>query len=67
VGKTGLKQKEWKQAASRGRILRGILQNIPETWEVRDSRYSKGGTLDEMPYSGHLVKWRERIYRAHLQ
>ena len=29
----------------------GIL-NVPETWEVRDSQDSKGGTLDEMPYSG---------------
>ena len=28
------------------------LQNAPDTWEVRDSRDSKGGTLDEMPYSG---------------
>jgi hypothetical protein len=31
---------------------RGTLQNVPETWEVRDSQNSKGGTLDEMPYSG---------------
>ena len=30
----------------------GTLQNAPETWEVRDSQDSKGGTLDEMPYSG---------------
>ena len=29
-----------------------IPQNAPETWEVRDSQDSKGGTLDEMPYSG---------------
>ena len=28
------------------------LQNAPETWEVRDSQDSKGGTLDEMPNSG---------------
>jgi hypothetical protein len=28
------------------------LQNVPETWEVRDSQDSKGGTLDEMPNSG---------------
>jgi hypothetical protein len=27
------------------------LQNVPETWEVRDSQDSKGGTLDEMPNS----------------
>jgi hypothetical protein len=29
----------------------GIVQNAPETWEVRDSQDSKGGTLDEMPDS----------------
>jgi hypothetical protein len=29
----------------------GTLQNAPETWEVRDSQESKGGTLNEMPYS----------------
>jgi hypothetical protein len=29
----------------------GTLQNVPETLEVRDSQDSKGGTLDEMPYS----------------
>jgi len=29
-----------------------ILQNVPETWEVRDSQDSKRGTIDEMPYSG---------------
>jgi len=28
------------------------LQNVPETWEVRDSQDTKWGTLDEMPYSG---------------
>ena len=28
------------------------LQNLPETWDVRDSQDSKGGTLDEMPYIG---------------
>jgi hypothetical protein len=28
----------------------GTLQNIPETWEVRDSQDSKA--LDKMPYSG---------------
>ena len=27
------------------------LQNALETWEVRDSQDSKGGTLDEMPNS----------------
>jgi hypothetical protein len=38
------------------------LQNAPETWEVRNSQDSKGGTLDEMPNS------RERgTYRTHLQ
>jgi hypothetical protein len=30
----------------------GTLQNVPETWEVGDSQDSKGGTLDEMSYSG---------------
>ena len=30
----------------------GTLQNVPETWKVRDSQDSKEGTLDEMPYSG---------------
>jgi hypothetical protein len=29
-----------------------MLQNVPETCELRDSQDSKGGTLDEMPYSG---------------
>ena len=32
-------------------MLGTTLQNIPETWEVRDSQDSKGGTLDEMPDS----------------
>lgn len=27
------------------------LQNVPETWELRDSQDSKGVTLDEMPSS----------------
>jgi hypothetical protein len=31
---------------------RGDLQNVLESWEVRDSQDSKGGTLDEMPSSG---------------
>jgi hypothetical protein len=30
----------------------GTLQNVPKTWEVRDSQDSKRGTLDEMPYTG---------------
>ena len=29
----------------------GIPQSAPETWEVRDSQDSKGGTFDEMPES----------------
>jgi hypothetical protein len=29
----------------------GTLQNASETWEVRDSQDSKGGTLDEIPDS----------------
>ena len=28
-----------------------MLQNAQETWEVRDSQDSKGGTLDKMPDS----------------
>jgi hypothetical protein len=40
-----------KHATSGGRRL-GILQNVPETWEVRYSQDSKRGTLDEMPYIG---------------
>ena len=32
-------------------VCGGTLQNVPETWEVRDSQDSKGGTLDEMPDS----------------
>ena len=31
----------------------GTFQNVPETWEVRDSQDSKGKTLDKkMPYNG---------------
>jgi hypothetical protein len=30
----------------------GTLQNVPDTWEVRESQDSKGWTLDEMHYSG---------------
>ena len=26
--------------------------NVPVSWEVRDSQDSKGGTLDEVVYSG---------------
>ena len=37
-------KKECKQAASENRGCR-------ETWEVRDSQDSKGGTLEEMPDS----------------
>ena len=28
--------------------VRGTLQNAPETWGLRDSQDSKGGTLHEM-------------------
>jgi hypothetical protein len=31
---------------------RVYLYKVPETQEVRESQDSKGGTLDEMPYSG---------------
>ena len=33
------------------RLRGGTLQKAPNTWEVRDSWDSKGGTLDEMSYS----------------
>jgi len=36
------------QEAGGGRTL----QNAPETWEMRESQDSKGGTLDKMPNSG---------------
>ena len=56
------------------------LQNVPETWEVRDSQDSKGGTLDEMPDSrerelieltsnrktGHQVRDGVAIPQSHL-
>ena len=56
------------------------LQNAPETWEVRDSQDSKGGTLDEMPDSrerelieptssrktGHQVRDGVAIPQSHL-
>ena len=56
------------------------LQNAPETWEVRDSQDSKGGTLDEMPNSrerelieptssrktGHQVRDGVAIPQSHL-
>lgn len=29
----------------------GTLKKVPETWEVRDSKDSKGRTLDEIPKS----------------
>ena len=39
-----------------GRLKVGrTLQNVPETWEVRDSQDSKRGTLDEMPDRGERV------------
>jgi hypothetical protein len=40
----------------------GTLQNTPETWEVRDSQYSKGGTLNEMPMPNSKEKG---ISRSH--
>ena len=56
------------------------FQNVPETWEVRDSQDSKGGTLDEMPDSrerklieptssrktGHQVRDGVAIPQSHL-
>jgi hypothetical protein len=51
-------QKECKQATSGNRRLKGTPpKNAPETWEVRDSQDSKGGTIDETPNS----KEREHI------
>ena len=58
----------------------GTLQNAPETWEMRDSQNSKGGTLDEMPNSrgrehmeptssrktGHQVRDGVAIPQSHL-
>jgi hypothetical protein len=41
---------EWKYATSVVG-LRGMLEKVPETWEMKDSQDSKGGTLDEMPDS----------------
>jgi hypothetical protein len=42
-------QKECKQATPGNKRLAGFpSQNTPETWEVKDSWDSKGGTLDEM-------------------
>jgi hypothetical protein len=32
-------------------MIGGVLQNAPETWEVRDSQDSNRGTLDKMPVS----------------
>jgi hypothetical protein len=32
-------------------MLGGPPQITPETWDVRDSQDSQGGTFDEMPYS----------------
>jgi hypothetical protein len=33
----------------------GTLQNAPETWEVRDSKDSKGGILDECTTVGRGI------------
>ena len=30
------------------------LQNVPETWKLRDFQESKGGTLDEIPESREM-------------
>ena len=64
-----------------GRLKVGrTLQNVPETWEVRDSQDSKAGTLDEMPDSrerelieptssrktGHQVRDGVAIPQSHL-
>jgi hypothetical protein len=42
----------------RRQYVGGIFQNVPETWEERDSQDSERRTLDEMPYLGereHVV------------
>ena len=58
----------------------GTLQNVPKTWEVRDSQDSKGGTLDAIldsrkreliePTSsrktGHQVRDEVPISQSHL-
>ena len=74
-------QKDCKQATSGNRRLGDPPpQNAPETWEVRDSQDSKGGTLDEMPDSrerelieptssrktGHQVRDGVAIPQSHL-
>jgi hypothetical protein len=43
------------------------LQNVPGTWEVRDSQDSKGGTFDEMPFIGEreLVEPTSSIKAGH--
>jgi hypothetical protein len=45
----------------------GRLWNEPETWEMRDSQDSKGGTLDEIPNSveRQLVKSTYRRKTGH--
>ena len=58
----------------------GTLQNVPETWKIRDSQDSKGGILDKMPNSregefieltssrktGHQVRDGVAIPQSHL-
>jgi hypothetical protein len=39
------------------------LQNVPETWEVRQSQDSKGRTLDEMPQSREFPTYRAYLHR----
>jgi hypothetical protein len=53
-------QKEWKKTTSGDKRWGGGLQNVPETWEVRDIQDSKGGMLDEMPYSWESPSLAER-------
>jgi hypothetical protein len=46
-------QNEWKHKTSEGgRWEVGDVLKVADTWEVRESQDSKGGTLDEMPKSG---------------
>jgi hypothetical protein len=38
----------------------GTFQNVPETWEMRASQDSNGGTLDEIPSSEAHLQQKDR-------
>jgi hypothetical protein len=44
-------QKNTKQNKQTNKQTKTRMKNAPETWGMRDSQDSKGGTLDEMPDS----------------